>query len=324
MLSDKETLSEINLGTLFYRECRTFGVSMKATLKAKTELASAFFIWGTVGIFVKLIPLNSGLVALDRSLVGMLFLIAVKLCMRKKIDLKSMKSSLLLLCLNGALLGLNWILLFEAYNYTSVATSTICYNMGPMIVVLLSPLVFKERLTFVKLLCALTAVFGVVCVSGVFENSSANSKSFIGVLLGLSAAVVYAITVMINKHLDKLEPMNKAIVQFASSTVVMFIYSVFTTSASELVFSIKTIVLLIVVGVVHTGITYTLYFKALPNVTSQSVAIFAYIDPVVAVVLSSLVLHEQLTLSVVLGAVLVIASAIFGEIYDNKQKKRIS
>lgn len=295
---------------------------MGKNVKAKVLLASAFCIWGTIGIFVKMIPFNSGVVAFDRSLVGMLFLIIVKLLMHKKYDINAMKGNFLELCINGALLGLNWILLFESYNYTSVATSTICYNLGPMIVVLVSPFIFKERLTVVKVLCVMTALFGIVCVSGVFEQTGANSSDIIGVLLGLAAAVVYAITVVINKRLDKIDPLDKAITQFASSTVVMFIYCLFTTKAGELVFTMNTVILLIIVGVVHTGVTYTLYFASLPNVTSQNVAIFAYIDPVIAVVLSALVLKENLTVSTVIGAVLVIASAIFSELYDNKQKKR--
>lgn len=295
---------------------------MKSSNKAKILLASAFFIWGSIGIFVKMIPLSSGVVAFDRSLVGMLFLIAVKALMRKKVNIKALKSNLLELCINGALLGLNWILLFESYNYTSVATSTICYNLGPMIVVLLSPLVFREKLTIVKVLCVMTALFGVVCVSGVFEQSGVSSRDLIGVAFGVSAAVVYAITVIINKRLDKIDPIDKAVTQFASSTVVMFVYCLFTTKVEELEFSLQTVVLLIVVGVVHTGVTYTLCFKSLPNVTSQNVAIFAYIDPVVAVVLSALVLREKMTVSTIVGAVLVIASAVFSEIYDNQQKKR--
>ncbi len=293
---------------------------MKSTVKAKIELASAFLVWGSIGVFVKMIPLNSGVVAFDRSLVGMLFLLVVKLCMKKKIDFKGMKNSLWLLCINGALLGINWILLFESYNFTSVATSTICYNLGPMIVVMLSPIVFREKLTLVKVLCVLTALFGVVCVSGALGESGIGERGLFGVALGLAAAVVYAITVIVNKQLDMVDPLDKAIIQFASSTVVMLVYSVFTTNVNELQFSVSTIILLIVVGVVHTGVAYTIYFKSLPNVTSQNVAIFAYIDPVVAVVLSALVLKEQLEFATIVGAVLVIASAIFSELYDNKQK----
>lgn len=296
---------------------------MKSISKAKIELASAFLIWGTVGIFVKFIPLNSGIVAFDRSIVGMLFLLLVKLCMKSKIDFKNLKGSLLLLCVNGALLGLNWILLFESYNYTTVAISTICYNLGPMIVVLVSPLVFRERLTFVKIVCVLFALFGVVCVSGVFDSATMGKSSIFGVLLGVLAAVVYAITVIINKRVDKVDPMDKAITQFASSTVVMFVYCLFTTKADELKFDLTTVILLLVVGMLHTGVAYTVYFKSLPHVTSQNVAIFAYIDPVVAVVLSAVLLHEQLTVFTVVGAVLVIFSALFSELYDNRKKNRI-
>ncbi|MBR2715980.1 MAG: DMT family transporter [Ruminococcus sp.] len=297
---------------------------MKKTRLAKAELASAFLIWGTIGIFVKFITLNSGVVAFNRSIVGMIFLIMVKLIMKSRIDFSNLKGHFLELSINGALLGINWILLFESYNYTTVATSTICYNLGPMIVVLVSPLVFKEKLTAVKISCALMALFGVVCVSGVFEQSGVDTKDLIGISLGLSAAVVYAITVIINKRLDDINPMDKAITQFASSTVVMFIYCLFTTDSNELSFTVSTVILLLVVGVVHTGFAYFVYFKSLPYVTSQNVAIFAYIDPVFAVVLSAVVLGEILSISTIVGALLVIVSAIVSELYDNKQKSVIS
>lgn len=296
---------------------------MKSSMKAKTMLASAFMIWGSIGVFVQMIPLNSGLVAFDRSLVGMLFLVIIKLCMSSKSDYSRLKGSLMLLCVNGALLGINWILLFEAYRFSSVATGTICYNLGPMIVVMLSPLVFKERLSLVKILCVMVSLFGIICVSGIFSEQGTGSSEIMGVILGVMAAVVYAVTVIINKRVDKVDPMDKAIVQFASSTVVMFIYSLFVTSASELVFDVTTIILLIVVGVVHTGIAYTVYFKSLPDVTSQNVAIFAYIDPVVAVILSAVVLKEEMNAYIIIGALCVIVSALVSELYDNKQKNNV-
>ncbi len=294
---------------------------MRNTKFAKFELASAFVIWGTVGVFVKYIPLNSALVAFDRSIVGMMFLLLVKLCTKSKIDFSALKKSLPLLCINGALLGFNWILLFESYNFTSVAISTICYNIGPIFVMLFSPIVFKEKLTAVKILCIFSALLGIACVSGVFEQSDVSYRDLIGVALGICAAFLYAVTVMINKKVDTVDASDKAITQFASSAVVMFIYSLFVTKPEELTFSATTVVLLLLVGVLHTGVAYTIYFKSLPFVTSQNVAIFAYIDPVVAVMLSAVVLREELSFSVVLGAVVIIASALLCEIYDNKQKK---
>lgn len=294
---------------------------MKTKNKSKLLLVSAFLIWGSIGIFVKLIPFGSGVVALDRSLVGMLFLLCVKLISRQKFDVAALRRDLIVLLINGALLGVNWILLFESYNYTTVATSTICYNIGPMIVVMVSPIIFKERLTLMRVICAITALLGVTCVSGVFENTGVTREQLWGVALGVFAAVVYAVTVIFNKRLDKINPLDKAIVQFFSSTVVMFIYCLFTSELSELVFTLRTTILLLIVGVVHTGVAYLLYFKSLPHVTSQSVAIFAYIDPVVAVLLSAVVLSEQLTFYTIVGAVLVIVSAVSCELYDSKQNR---
>lgn len=294
---------------------------MKNTKIAKFALASTFVIWGSVGIFVKYIPLNSGLIALDRSIVGMLFLVLIKLCTKSKFDFVTIRNSLPLLCINGALLGFNWILLFESYNFTSVAISTICYNIGPIFVMLFSPIVFKEKLTGVKMLCIFSALFGIVCVSGVFEQSSVSVRDLIGIALGLSAALLYAVTVMINKKIDKVDATDKAITQFFASAVVMFVYSLFVTDKGELSFSVTTVVLLLLVGVLHTGVAYTVYFKTLPFVTSQNVAVFAYIDPVVACVLSAVVLKEELSFFVVLGAVVIIVSALLCELYDNKQKK---
>ncbi len=287
---------------------------------AKFELASAMFVFGTISVFVKAIPLNSGVVAFDRSIVGMLFLLLVKLCTRKKLNISDIKRDFVMLALSGAFLGVNWILLFESYNFTSVAISTICYNCAPMLVVLVSPIFFRERLNFVKIICVAVAFVGVAFVSGIFEQGAVSVTGLLGIALGMAAAVFYAATIIMNKKLTSINPMDKAIVQFASSTVVMFIYCLFTTRSDELVFGTKTVILLITVGVIHTGLAYFVYFSSLPHVTSQNVAIFAYIDPVVAVVLSALVLKEQLSNSVIIGAVLVIASALISELYDNKQK----
>lgn len=296
---------------------------MKNLKIAKFTLASTFALWGTVGIFVKYIPLNSGLVAFDRSIVGMLFLILVKLCTKSGFDFSAIRKSLPLLCVNGVLLGFNWIFLFESYNFTSVAVSTICYNIGPIFVMLFSPIVFKEKLSVLKIMCILSALFGIVCVSGVFEESSVTVKDIIGIALGMSAALLYAVTVMINKKVDKVDAVDKAITQFAASAVVMFVYSLFVTDRGELSFSVTTVVLLLLVGVLHTGVAYTVYFKTLPFVTSQNVALFAYIDPVVAVVLSALVLKEEISVFVFFGAVVIILSAVLSELYDNEQKLKV-
>lgn len=96
-------------------------------------------------------------------------------------------------------MGLNWMLLFEAYNYTSVAIATMCYYMQPTIVILLSPLVFRERLTFKKMLCALTAIIGMVFISGVLTGTGVQIHDIKGILFGIGAALLYSAVVILNK-----------------------------------------------------------------------------------------------------------------------------
>ena len=138
--------------------------------KSLVMLIGSMLIFGTVGIFRRYIPLPSALLACCRGLIGSAFLLVLmgikKGEKRQKLGAKKTAA----LALMGALIGLNWLLLFEAYNYTTVATATLCYYMQPTIVILLSPLVFREKLTLKKGLCAFAAVIGMVCVSGVMDS----------------------------------------------------------------------------------------------------------------------------------------------------------
>ena len=220
----------------------------------------------------------------------------------------------MMLCLSGAAIGVNWILLFEAYNYTSVATATLCYYRAPMFVILASPLVVGERLTARKLICVLAALLGMVFVSGVLETGG-GSSDLKGVLLGLGAAVLYASVVLMNKQLGDVPAYDRStIVQLGSSAAVLLPYVLLTEDVGALSFTPATLALLMVVGIVHTGMAYALYFGSLMELKAQTAAILSYIDPVVAVLLSALLLKEHMSLLSGLGAVLVLGAAIVSEL----------
>lgn len=145
--------------------------------KYKTmSLASAMFIFGTIGIFRKYIPLPSSVLAMARGWIGMLFLFCVLLIQGKKPSWREIQPNLLLLVLSGAFIGINWILLFESYQYTTVAVATLCYYMAPILVILASPFVLKEKLTAKKSLCVAVALLGMVFVSGVVGSGITGMK----------------------------------------------------------------------------------------------------------------------------------------------------
>ena len=288
-------------------------------MNATFKLTLSMVIFGTIGVFRRYIPLPSSLVAMTRGLTGMLFLLLVMVLRKCGMNRTAVRRKLGLLCLSGAAIGVNWILLFEAYNYTSVATATLCYYLAPMFVILASPLVVGERLTAKKLICVLAALLGMVFVSGVLE-AGGGSSDLKGVLLGLGAAVLYASVVLMNKQLGDVPAYDRTIVQLGSSAAVLLPYVLLTEDMGALTFTPGTIGLLLVVGIVHTGIAYALYFGSLMQLKAQTAAILSYIDPVVAVLLSALVLREHMSLLSGLGAVLVLGAAVVSELPSRRKK----
>jgi len=271
-------------------------------------------IFGTIGLFVRYIPLPSSVIACVRGFIGMLFLLLVMAIRRKKLDLASIRKNGLVLFFSGIALGANWILLFQAYRYTTVATATLCYYLAPMIILLVSPLVLRERLTLRKLVCVVVALAGMVCISGVLDSGIPSPGELTGILLGLGAAALYATVVLLNKKTTGIPSNDRTIVQLGISAIVVFPYILLTEDVASLQFSPLTITLLLVVAVIHTGIAYALYFSSLKTLPAQTAAIFSYIDPIVAILLSALLLKEHMGLSGVIGAVLILGSALISEL----------
>lgn len=293
---------------------------MNSVNKSKINLILSMFIFGTIGIFRRYIPLPSSLLAMTRGAIGVVFLLIFMMLKKEKVNFKEIKDKILILCISGVAIGFNWILLFEAYNYTTVATATLCYYMAPVFVIIASPFLFKEKLTFKKIICVIVALAGMVLVSGVIETGFSGISELKGVLLGVSAAALYASVVLMNKKTAGVPAYPKTAIQLGSAAIVLLPYTILTENLAELTFEPLTIIMLIVVGVLHTGITYALYFGSMDNLKAQTVAIFSYIDPVVAIILSALILNEEMSIFGVIGAVMVLGSTMMSEINIKKEK----
>ena len=271
----------------------------------------SMLIFGTIGIFRRLIPFSSAFLALVRGVLGGLCLLVFMLVTRRRAGKRPPAGVLLRLVVSGAVMGFNWILLFEAYHYTTVSVATLCYYMEPTIVVLLSPLLFREKLTGRKILCAAVAAFGMVLVSGVIGGAGVGRLK--GVLLGLGAAVLYSVVVIINKKISGVDAYLKTVIQLFSSGLVMIPWLLLTGESVGGPAGVPAVLLLLVVGVVHTGVAYVLYFGSMDGLKAQSVAILSYIDPVSALVFSALFLGEPLSPAGAVGAVLIIGSALVSQ-----------
>ena len=286
---------------------------MNQTHTEKVKLITAMVLFGTIGLFVRYINLPSSIIALARGLVGMLFLLTVILLRGNKISMEAVKKNLIWLILSGACLGMNWILLFEAYRFTTVATATLCYYLAPIIVIAASPFLLKEKLTLRKIICTLVALFGMVLVSGVVQSGIPSVAEAKGILFGLGAAVLYAGIMLMNKKIHDISAYDKTVVQLGISAIVLVPYCLLTEEISALDITPQAIAMLLLVGIVHTGVTYFLYFGSMGHLNAQTVAIISYVDPVVAVLISIFILGEGMNIFGVLGAVLVLGAALVSE-----------
>ena len=282
------------------------------TNSAKFHIILSMLIFGTIGIFVRHVPLPSSVTALARGVIGTLFLLIFSRFRKTPVSREAIRRNLKLLILSGAAIGFNWILLFEAYRYTTVATATLCYYLAPVFVIIASPFLFKEALTPRKLCCVIAALTGMVFVSGVLETDL--SGEFLGILFGVGAAILYAGVVLINKRLTDIAGFDRTIVQLAAAAVSLLPYVLVTERNTAMTFAPLTILLLLIVGIVHTGFAYTLYFGSIKELPAQTSALFSYIDPVSAIILSAVFLGESLTVSSMIGAVLVLGSTLLSEL----------
>ena len=277
-------------------------------LRARLALVAAMMIFGTTGILRRGISLPSSVLSLTRAVIGTVFLSALLKLKGRALHRGSGGG---LLRLSGALLGFNWILLFEAYQQTSVTLTTLCYAMAPIMVILASPFLLHERLTARRLLCAAAALTGMVLASGVLGESV---QGGFGILLALGGAFLYAMVTILNKKISGVSGYDRAIVQLGSAAAVLLPYALLTEDWAGLSFTPSSILLLGLAGVLHTGIAYALFLGSIERLKAQTAALLSYIDPIMNIVLAALVLGEDLGAAGMAGAVLVLGSAFFGEL----------
>ncbi len=283
----------------------------------KLKLSVSMLIFGTIGIFVKYIPLPSGVIAMTRGYLGAAFLLAVMLVRGQKPDFSAIKKNLLYLAISGAAIGINWIFLFEAYNYTSVAVATLCYYMQPVMLIIMAPLVLKEKLSAKKVLCVPVALVGMVLVSGILSGSQ--NVSIQGIVMGLCAAVFYTTVIITNRFFKDISSFDSTLVQLFVAALVITPYNLVTGMGNIKNMGIATVLLLLTVGIVHTGFAYAVYFGCVQRVNAQTVAIYSYIDPAFSILLSVFLLREGMDVCGIVGAVLILGAAVVSELVTDKK-----
>lgn len=285
---------------------------MKKTMNPRLMLITSMTIFGTLGLFVRNIPVSSGELALCRAVLAALLIAVFLLLTKQRIPFSRIKKEVPLLLASGIAMGINWIPLFEAYKYTTVSVATLSYYFAPVIVTIVCPVLFQEKLTGKQILCFVMSTIGLVLITGIGEVGS--GSDFVGILFGLGAAVFYATVILLNKFIKNVEGIHRTFLQFLAAILILVPYVILTSGVT--LGSLDGIgwINLLIVGLVHTGVTYCLYFSSLKELPGQKAAILSYIDPLVAVLISVTVLGEAMTLWQVIGGMLILGFTLWNEI----------
>lgn len=285
---------------------------MKESVQAKLMLSAAMVIFGTLGVFTRNIGVTSGELALYRAVLASV-LIGFYLVFIKKgwLNLKNAGRELPLLLASGIAMGINWILLFQAYRYTTISAATLSYYFAPVIVTVASPLLFHERLTAKQVICFVMSTLGLVLIIG--TGGGEETAGITGILFGLGAAVFYAAVILLNKFIKNVAGIQRTILQMLAAVVTLLPYVALSSGFNLNLLDGTGWACLLTVGLFHTGITYCLYFSALKDLTGQEAAILSYIDPLVAVVISVLLLGEPMTLMQLIGGALILGFTLWNE-----------
>ena len=292
---------------------------MQKNNRSTWMLVASMFIFGTLSPFVRNISVTSGELALYRAVLAAVCIGGYLLISRQTIDFKTIRKELILLLISGGAMGFNWILLFQAYKYTTVSVATLSYYFAPVIVTAACPILFREKLTGKQILCFVMSTIGLVLIT-VTGDMTGGGKDLIGIAFGLGAAVLYASVVLLNKFIKNAAGIHRTFLQFLAAIIVLAPYVACTSGVTLGSMDPTGWGCLLVVGLVHTGVTYCLYFSSLRDLPGQKAAILSYVDPLVAVIISVTVLGEAMSPLQILGGGLILGFTLWNELPDHKRK----
>lgn len=287
---------------------------MNKHISAQLHLLLALLIWSTIGVVRRFVDFPSGFIALVRGAVAVLFLSIVVICLGKGFDWNGIKRNLGKLILAGCFLGTNWAILFEAYQHTNVAVAELFYYTNPIFVILLNPLIMRESITFRQCVCIMLALLGMIFVSEIY-NLNVGAEDSWGIVLAVIAAAEVAGLIFANKHIINIGTYERAIVQLVAATLVLIPYIMVTEDFTAINFAdSNSWIVTLLIGIVHTGVAYYLYYNAIAKLKAQEICILGYTDPVLAILWSAVVFGETLGIVQIIGAILIVGSMMYVEL----------
>ncbi|OZB95397.1 DMT family transporter [Paenibacillus sp. XY044] len=281
-------------------------------MKEKIYFVLSMIIFGAVGVFAKYINMTSSEIAFFLSLIGGLMLLAVFVWTKQKVPWQKVRKNAAALFIASAALSGNWIFLFQAYKETTIANAALSYYFAPVMVIMLSPFVLKEKLSLKKAVCICIAMLGLFFIlqNGRLETIG---HQLLGIGYGLVAACFYAILTLVNKFIRDLDGMANTLLQLGLSVVILSPFVLTTNGFHFSSITGNTLIWMLVLGTLHGGVGFYLFFAGMKGLRGQSIAVLSYIDPLTSLLISVLIVGERMALQQLIGAVLLLGSIWIGE-----------
>jgi drug/metabolite transporter (DMT)-like permease len=282
-------------------------------MKSKIQLLSSMVIFGTMGVFVRYIDASSSVIALFRGFIGSAFLIFIFLFLKQKISIEKLKANAVILLLSGVVLAGNWMFLLQAYKNTTLSNAALSYYFAPVFVLIFSPFILKEKFSIKKMTCIAAAMLGMLLV---MQNNSGITEGYhhaAGITYGFIAALFYASLILLNKFIKGLTGFETTVIQLTEASFLLLLYVLFVQGAGALHLAGGDVLFVIILGIVHTGIGFYLFFSALKDLKGQNIASLSYVEPVTSVFMSVFILHESMTIVQFAGAGLLLGAIFISE-----------
>ena len=281
------------------------------------KYVAALLMFGMNGIVASHIALSSYEIVFTRTLIGSLLLTAIYASTRQSVHLLQNRKHTLCLVASGIAMGTSWMFLYEAYQSIGVGIASLAYYCGPVIVMILAPVLFREQLTWAKAAGFLAVLFGMVCVNAPALNET---KTAWGLFCGIMSAVMYAFMVVLNKKAKSLAGLENSMWQLVISFVTVAIF-VGVKQGGVIHIEPGSWFPILILGIFNTGIGCYFYFSSIGKLPVQTVAVCGYLEPLSAVMFSVLFLRESMTALQVIGAALILSGAAFGELLPPHRNK---
>lgn len=291
---------------------------MKIHPSSRLLLTASMIIFGTLGLFTRNISLSSGELALYRAVLAAALILVYLTVTGQSLPIGTIRRELPLLIVSGMAMGINWVLLFQAYRFTAISMATLSYYFAPVIVIVACPILFREKMTPWQLICFVMSTAGLVLIIG--AGGAGNGTDLIGVLFGLGAAVFYATVILMNKFIRQVTGIHRTLIQFGGAILILLPYVALTGGFHLGSLDGRGWICMLIVGLVHTGITYCMYFSSLKDLSGQETAVLSYMDPLVATLISVLLLGEPMTPAQALGGVMILGFTLWNELPQKERR----